>query len=496
MRSFGGSCGFPPNELITGEMIVGRERPILLICDDDETFQLGMRHFLRNNYDVRTARNTDEAKIIIKKNPVSVLLLDIEMRTPREGLDALPSLRELDEDMMIVVASGHTDSSLVRQAIELGAEDFISKGSDPEEILLAFERVLKNRERSRTNQRQIQELKQTHGAYRLVGSSQSMENLRKLIAKVQSKPVNIVIFGETGTGKEVVARQLRWTLADKSLCPFVSIDSSTITGELAESILFGHEKGAFTGADRARKGVFEEANGGVLFFDEIGNMSLDIQSKLLRVIQEKEVTRVGSVKTMPLDFRVVCATNKRLEDLIKIGLFKEDLYQRLNVVPLFIPPLRDRKEDIPELVEYFVEKAKDGRSFTDEALSCLQAYDWPGNIRELQNVVSYVVALSDEPEIDVADLPPLVREGAFKRPTSGTAVPSASATSQKESYPPRTFYEEVEGFEKKLLAERYAEVGGNISQLALSLGMDRSHLYKKLKQYGIHLGTLKSKTSF
>lgn len=459
-------------------MIVRKAKPSILICDDDETFQLGRRHLLKDKFAVKMARNTDEAKIILKKEPIDILLLDIEMRTPREGLDAIEDLQAIDEELMIVMSSGHTDLSYVREAMSKGAEDFIPKGTEPAEFILSLERVLKNKGRKKVVQSQSKEVKGTQDSYRLIGSSPKMVELRALIEKIKDKPVNVMIHGETGTGKEVVARQLRWTGEDGSLCPFVSVDSSTISGSLAESILFGHEKGAFTGADQTRKGIFEEANGGVVFLDEIGNMTLEIQSKLLRILQEKEVSRVGSTKVLPLEFRVVCATNRNLEDLVKLKLFKEDLFQRLNVIPVYLPPLRERKEDIPELVRHFVDKLGEAREFSDSAIEGLQRYDWPGNIRELQNVVAYVLTLSDESVIEDVDLPPQIRDFRPK--------PLGAEGASQETSSDTSFYEAVNEFEATFLNKKYAELGGNISQMAHKLKMDRSHLYKKLKQYEIH----------
>jgi two-component system nitrogen regulation response regulator NtrX len=277
---------------------------------------------------------------------------------------------------------------------------------------------------------------------------------------------------------------MRNTLPDGSLAPFIAVDSATIQSSTAESILFGHEKGAFTGAEKAVKGLFEEAHGGSVYFDEIGNMPLDIQAKLLRVLQEKEVVRMGSSKVIQLDFRVICATNRDLGKMVAENLFKEDLLQRLNVLPIEIPPLRERVEDLPLLIDHFARRlsARGERTralaFTGDAIEILKAYAWPGNIREVSSLVSYVSTMVEGDEVDVADLPPKYRDSGRKKMASSSADTTSS------------FYERVAGFEKSILTEAFEKQGGpqaaNVSKLALALGMDRSHLYSKLKEYEIY----------
>jgi DNA-binding NtrC family response regulator len=324
-----------------------------------------------------------------------------------------------------------------------------------------------------------------------------MKNLKRIIEKIRQSPVSVVITGETGTGKELVARQLRPLSEQGDFAPFIAIDSATIQSSTAESILFGHEKGAFTGAEKLNKGIFEEAHDGVVYFDEIANMPLDIQAKLLRVLQEKEVSRLGSTKVIQLHFRTICATNCDLEKLAREGQFKYDLLQRLNVIPIHLPPLRERTEDIPLLIQHMTRKNPSPigeLQFTPEALELLKAYSWPGNIRELSNLVAYLSTLVDSPEVDVADLPPKLRDLARaqmqEQKSSGSSLgnlpENSTENSPKNSDEKQSFYKKVAGFEEKLLNEEYHRCKGNISQLALVLGMDRSHLYTKLKEFGIH----------
>ena len=299
-------------------------------------------------------------------------------------------------------------------------------------------------------------------------------------------PAPVIIFGETGTGKEVIARNLRKNFEDGTLEPFVAVDSGTIQSSVAESMLFGYEKGAFTGAEKATRGFFEEADGGCIYFDEIANMPLEIQNKLLRVFQEKEVLRIGSSKPISLDFRVICATNQNLDSLAKQGKFKEDLLQRLNVLQIQIPPLRERTEDIPLLLEYFSEVLRNGLPkliFLPETLAVIQQYPFPGNIRELSNLVLYLYSMSETQEISPLDLPP-----KFHLSQDSKATPDSKTGNAVEQFNLniKNFYKAVEGFEKKFLDQEYKTLDGNISRMAVELGMDRSYLHSKLKNYGIH----------
>jgi two-component system nitrogen regulation response regulator NtrX len=456
--------------------------PKLMICDDDSLFQLNLKRMLKDQFECKSAYHGDEALAILKNEAVDLLILDIHMRSPREGLQFIPKLLSIDPDLAIIMSSASVDFRDVKEALKLGAVDYVVKSSDPEELVHTVSQVLERKHLIQRQQQQDFETLNSQKQHAFVGETIAIRNLKKSIEKIKNGSANVVITGETGTGKEVIARQLRRTILGNSLAPFVAVDSSTIQSSMAESILFGHEKGAFTGADKLTKGIFEEANGGIVYFDEISNMPLSIQSKLLRVIQEKEITRLGSSKVIRLDFRVVCATNRDLEEMVKKGEFKSDLFQRLNVIPIQLPPLRERAEDIPLLVEHFLSKQtfrNDPIHFTPEALSVLKKYPWPGNIRELGNLIAYVVTMTEGSEIDVADLPPKFRDIA--RAHSGTPENVSSADAGNAS-----FYQKVFQFEGDLLSTAYHSHNGNITQLALALGMDRSHLYTKLKEHGLH----------
>lgn len=447
----------------------------ILIVDDDRGFHAVIKQALKGRYEVRSAYNSDEAIVLLKKAPADILLLDIQMRTPTEGFDAIPKFREIDPDPAIIMISGLTDVNAFREAMKHAVHDYIPKDFAPEQLALAIEAVLARKELIRKTRQQSFEINSKKDQPRLIGSSPAIHRLLKMIEKLKKSNANVLIYGESGTGKEVVASLIRGVMADGSPAPFISVDSATIQSTTAESTLFGHEKGAFTGADKMKRGLFEEADGGIIFFDELGNMPLEIQAKLLRVIQEKEVLRLGSSRPIPSDFRVISATNRDMDQMAKEGLFKGDLLQRLNVLPIEIPPLRERKEDLVELVPYFLEKISKGKELleiSEEAMDALRIYQWPGNVRELVNTLTFAHTMATDGKIEISELPSKIREAA----RLGLVDPDA----------PRNFFEKLAQAEKNLLREEYEKYDGNITKMALAIGMDRSHLHGKLKDLGIH----------
>jgi DNA-binding NtrC family response regulator len=449
----------------------------ILICDDDSTFQLATKLVLTKQAGHRchTAKNTDEAWVILKKQKIDILLLDIEMRTREEGLEFLPRVRELDPDLPIIMSSGRTDLESVRRALRAGAWDYSPKDASPDDLLHSVLQALQHLKDRREVSLSQAEIRRSARHDSILGDSEPARRLRSMLQKFSRSDAPVLIYGETGTGKELAARSLRPIRADGSLAPFVAVDSATIQGTMAESILFGHEKGAFTGAEKTVRGLFEEADGGVVFFDELANMPLAIQQKLLRVIQEKEVVRLGSHRPIPVQFRVICASNQDLEKLVNEGRFQADLYQRLNVLPLRLPSLAERREDIPLLAIEFLKRAQPSWSFSDEAIQSLTHYSWPGNIRELQNVISYAVTMADGPELDVGDLPERLRAG----------VPLTLSAAEPGLALDGGFYAQVLAHEAKLLKSALETPYRSVSELAERLGMDRSHLYTKLKQHGL-----------
>lgn len=422
-------------------------------------------------------QNTDEAIQVLKTRTFDLLLLDIQIRTKDEGLLAIAKIRPIDPELSIVMLSGLKDFNIVRIAMQSGADDYLVKDFEPEEFKITVDRALGKRKLEQKNRRQNSETARQATRYQLIGESQAIQQTRKLIEKFRAATANVLIQGETGTGKEIVARLLRKTDEIGAFEPFVAVDSATLHAQTAESILFGHEKGSFTGADAIRRGLFEEADGGVIFFDEIANMPISIQAKLLRVLQEKEIIRLGSNRVIPLEFRVIAATNRSLDALCARGEFLPDLIQRLNILPISLPPLHERKEDLPLLVAHFLAEKSFGKVLMSEsAVEALAQYSWPGNVRELSALIDYSLALVEDHTIDLADLHPKIMESRRKLPEIGSESGIRS----------KSFYDAVEAFEAALLRKTYEEHEGNISQMALALEMDRSHLHTKLKLHKIH----------
>ncbi len=457
----------------------------ILLCDDDPLFQIHLKKTLaekmKNQYDFLTANDSEEALSLFQYHSFDLLLLDINLREPREGLRAIPRFLEIDRDLVIVINSIMSDFQVVREALRLGAVDYIVKDIDSEDLLHTFTQALSKRKHLKHHQQLHLKAQSTHTNNILLGESPPIKKLHQMIHKVKNSRANVIITGETGTGKELVAKQLRRILPNDLLEPFIAINSSTIQDSMAESILFGHERGAFTGADRTVKGIFEQAHGGTLYFDEISTMPIGIQSKLLRVIQEKEITRLGSSKVIPIDFRLICATNKNLEKMSQQNTFKDDLLHRINVISLETPPLRDRIDDLPLLIEHFILKYCPPLKkliFSDCAIEALKTYSWPGNVRELGNLIDQLITLHESPEVFKKDLPE-----RFQQPSKQEKHPDIKP---RNSHYPTGFYEKILAFERELLKEEYMKHEGNMSQLASALGMNRAHLYCKLKELGIH----------
>lgn len=442
----------------------------ILICDDDPLFRKTLTFLLRDYGSVTAAQHTDEALSILRERSFDLLILDVQMRTDDEGLRALPKVHAVDPDLSILMLSGRKDFPVVREALRAGADDYLAKDFEPDEFRIAIERALGKRALEKSHRKRGVEAVRSARRYRLIGDSAPIRNVRKLIEKFRAADANVLVRGETGTGKEIVARLLRKAEGEDSFEPFVAIDSATLHSHTAESVLFGHEKGAFTGADRAKRGLFEEADGGVIFFDEVGNMPSEIQAKLLRVLQEREIVRLGANRAIPLSFRVIAATNRPLEEMASSGRFLPDLLQRLNVLPITLAPLRERREDIPLLAEHFLAERPGGRvRLSSAAAEALAGYEWPGNVRELSAMLEYSLALIEDDAIELADLHPKLLEARPGNP------PAAEG-----------FYAQIAAHEAAILRAAYARSEGNISRLALTLGMDRSHLHAKLKLHGIH----------
>jgi two-component system, NtrC family, nitrogen regulation response regulator NtrX len=445
----------------------------ILIVDDEAGIRQALKQVLEYEHlVVRVATSGGEAITMYPEYRPHVVFLDVKMRG-LDGLDTLTRLKELDPNAQVIMISGHGTIATAVEATHRGAFDFLEKPLDTNRLLVTVRNALAHAQLVAQNAR----LKEaTQKRFAMVGTSPAFQRVRDLIAKVGPTSTRVLITGDNGTGKELVARALH-EASPRRERPFVEVNCAAIPSELIESELFGHMKGSFTGAFAERAGKFEQADGGTLFLDEVGDMSMSAQAKLLRVLQEGVVTRIGGAKPIDVDVRVLAATNKELDSEIVEGRFREDLLYRLNVVPIEVPALRDRVEDIPALVAFFAEQlASSGgiprRKFADEAVRRLQSRTWPGNIRELRNAVERALILAGGKTVTAADIDYLLPSV----PGDATAGPSFD-----------TFRQDAE---RAFLGQKLREHDWNVSETARTLKMPRSNLYKKMERYGLSRETV------
>jgi two-component system, NtrC family, nitrogen regulation response regulator NtrX len=445
----------------------------ILIVDDERAIQATLRGVLEDEgYRVSAVGSAPDALARLADETPDLIFLDIWM-PGTDGLEALAEIKQRRPEATVVMISGHGTIETAVKATKLGAYDFIEKPLSLEKTLLAVSRAL---DHSRL-EREIRTLReQLDRGQEIVGKSALIEELRGQIAVAAPTNGRVLIHGENGAGKELVARAIH-TQSTRRDAPFVEVNCAAIPEELIESELFGHERGAFTGAVARHRGKFETANGGTIFLDEIGDMSLKTQAKVLRVLEEQAFERVGGKDTIQVDVRVLAASNQDLKEQIAQGRFREDLYYRLAVIPIEVPPLRRRKEDIPALVEYFIalfsaQNGKRPKVVSVEALAYFLAYDWPGNVRELRNMVERLVIMTPRDVIGPEDLPPPLRP---KEPAAGA----------EEVQREKTLKEARDSFERAYILAELRGHEGNVTRTAEKLGIERSHLYRKLKSYGI-----------
>jgi DNA-binding NtrC family response regulator len=440
----------------------------ILVVDDEFIVRESMGNWLKEEgYLVETSDSASEALKKIKLKNCDLAVVDIKM-PGMDGIELLQESKKIDPDLPIVVMTAYASVDTAVQAMKEGAFDYIVKPFSPENVSQVVKKALKFKMLEKENLLLRKELEKKHGFDEIIGKSKKMEEVFQLIRTVAESEAVVMIRGESGTGKELVARAIHAN-SKRKYGPLVALSCGALPESLLESELFGYEKGAFTGAQYSRKGRLEMADGGTLFLDEIGDISPKTQVDLLRVLQEKVVYHLGSTKPIKIDVRIVSATNRNLEEAISKGTFREDLYYRLNVVTINLPPLRERKEDIPLLANHFFHKflivnAKKIDGISGEAMEILINYRWPGNIRELENVIERSVVVSKTNEIIPPDLPETLRQGIIETGTS-----------------PRTLYES----EKKHIIKILDENEGNISKTAKDLGIDRVTLYNKIKKYNI-----------
>ena len=446
----------------------------ILIVDDEPGIRAALSQLLEyEGYTVRQAGNAVDALSEYTKFAPDLVFMDVKM-AGIDGLEALKRLRELDPRAIVVMISGHGTIQTAVESTQLGAYDFLEKPLDTDRILVTLRNALQHLDLRDEN---LSLKAQVQSRFEIVGGSYAIRALTDRIEKVAGTPARVLITGENGTGKELVARAIH-TQSPRAKKPLVEVNCAAIPSELIESELFGHMKGSFTGAVSDRPGKFEQADGGTLFLDEIGDMSQSAQAKVLRVLQDGVVTRIGSSKPVSVDVRVLAATNKKLEEEIAGGRFREDLFYRLNVVPLAVPPLRERREDIPLLIAHFVGQltAREGvtpRAFDDDAVDALTRMEWPGNVRELRNTVERLLILANGPRVGVQEIERLVGRAASE-PSGLGALGSI-----------RTFEEFKDAAERAFLLAKLREFDWNVSETARALDMPRSNLYKKIERYAL-----------
>jgi two-component system nitrogen regulation response regulator NtrX len=447
----------------------------VLIIDDEPGVRDALKQVLEyEDLTVRTAGSGGEGITIYPEFRPHLVFLDVKM-AGLDGLETLSRLRELDPHAVVVMISGHGTITTAVQSTQRGAFDFLEKPLDTDRLLVTVRNALEHASLGGENRRLRNEV---DSRYAMVGDTPELREVRALIDRVGPTGARVLITGENGTGKELVARALHES-SPRRAEPFVEVNCAAIPSELIESELFGHMKGSFTGAVTDRAGKFEQADGGTLFLDEIGDMSASAQAKVLRALQEGVVTRIGGAKPIQVDVRIIAATNKDLETEIAEGRFREDLFYRLNVVPIRVPPLRERSEDIPVLVEYFVSRlggtaGVSARRFDNSALERLQQRSWPGNVRELRNAVERLLILSPGKSVTAGDVSRLLGD-----------MTAAEATSTAAGTPDGTFESFKNEAERSFLAAKLREHDWNVSETARSLKMPRSNLYKKIERYGL-----------
>ncbi len=454
------------------------DKTTLLVVDDDPAHRVTLQAILKSwSYAVETAADGIDCLQRVKETPYDLVLMDVRMAA-LSGIDALKQIKEYNPAIPVLIMTAYSSVASAVEALKAGAYDYLTKPLDFEVLKLTLERALEHAGLKSENRLLKDRLSGDFDFKNIIGRSPAMKDLIDMVATVAPSEATVLITGESGTGKELIARCVHYNSTRKEK-PLVTINCAALTETLLESELFGHEKGAFTGADRRREGRFMQANGGSIFLDEIAEMSPMMQGKLLRVVQEQELQRVGGDAVIEVDVRTVAATNRNLVKAVETGDFREDLYYRLNVVSLHIPPLRERQEDVPLLAQHFLntyadKNRKTVKGFTPGAMDLLVKHAWPGNVRELENAVERAVILVPGEFISEKELPFSITESNQEK-AQGKAVST-------ESLAPRS----LEEIEKAAVLSALKAAEGNKSEAARTLGINRKTLHKKLKRYGIH----------
>ncbi len=451
-------------------MTIGKKK--IIVVDDNPTMRLGMVESLRREgYAVSEFENGEAALKSFRKKPVPLVITDLKM-APLDGIALLQQIKETHPGTEVIVVSAFGTVETAVQAMQLGAADFLTKPFSPDELRVRVKNVWERIQQRRTLDQLLAEKQLLHDELfpEMIGNSPPMQQLFDLIQRIAKEDSTILIEGESGTGKELAARAIHQN-SERNGKPFIKVNCGALNDNLLESELFGHEKGAFTGAIRQKKGRFELADGGTLFLDEIGDISTAMQVKLLRVLQEREFERVGGEVTITVDVRIICATHRNLPRRVQEGEFREDLYYRLSVIPMQLPPLRDRREDIPELVNHFLQKRSQPKTITAEGINLLMEYSWPGNIRELENLMERLQVIAPGPEID----PQLIAVHL------GSGI-SHNTSGQYDNLP---LDDALYAFEKNLIVHALKKCDNVKNRAAKLLGIKTSTLYYKLEKFDL-----------
>jgi two-component system nitrogen regulation response regulator NtrX len=452
----------------------------VLLVDDEEGIRESLTGIFEDEgYEVLSSPTAEDALSLLKERMPDIIFLDVWL-PEMDGIEALSKINEMERDIPVVIISGHGNIELAIKATRLGAYDFLEKPLSLDKVLLVAQRALERRKLELENRTLKADLGRK---WKLVGDSEKMRSLKQQIEMASQSSARVLILGESGTGKELVARLLH-EKGPRSNGPFVEVNCAAIPQELIESELFGHEKGSFTGASERKIGKFELAHEGSLFLDEIGDMTLQTQAKVLRVLETQVFQRVGGGKNIKVDVRIIAATNKALEEEVKKGGFREDLFFRLNVIPLVVPPLRDRKDDIPQLAKYFIElfASESGirsKELDLDVIRLFQSYNWPGNIRELRNAIERLMIMVPSPYIAASDISALDMLGP------GLAVRENDYCSYA------TLKDARDALEKEFICRKLQENDWNVSKTADAIAVERSNLHKKIKAYGISESRIK-----
>lgn len=452
-------------------MEVAKNLPVVLVVDDEQGVLEAFKTILGDKFEVLTADSGKEALSKVKEKPVSLVFLDIKM-PDMTGIRVLSKIKEYDKDISVIMATAVSDVKTVVKAIRLGACNYVIKPFDAEEIMVVARKAIEQKKLHK-EVRYLRFRQEKAGSGSIIGKSRKMKNVYSMIKKVSNNDATVLVAGESGTGKELVAHAIHYSSLRKNK-PFIALNCAGIPENLLESELFGYEKGAFTDAAAQKLGILELADEGTLFLDEISDLRLDMQAKLLRVLEEKEIKRVGGIKIIKIDVRIISATNIDLRQAVQEGKFRQDLYYRLNIVPIRLPALRERKEDIPLLSEYFLEKynqafKKEINGFSSEALKYLMNYDWPGNVRELKNIMERLAVLKDNGIISPRDL---LFDTLVKSDLKGFSAEG-------------TLKQACNDFERQYIKAVLEEASGNQTEASRTLGIHRNALLNKMKKLGL-----------